>query len=399
MFDTIIVGGGLAGMTVATQLTGQTLVLERYPMWGGRVVTNKSPQYEIGAYRIYKDHTRVHALIRRYGLHTFPISKKISEFQNLFTPIRTYLESLNKNILSTHTIAELIPESLHPIFKLFPYTAELYVLRADVALPLFKHTLGSSEFYGVSEGLDALTDHLYLDAKKNKNIDLRNRHNVLDIVRNNDDTYSVKGIQTIKDKKGIKGKKDKQQIPFHFTARRLVIATSVHTFSKFNLLKQLPIVKQLATSPLMRIYATYPTKNLWFKGIGFTTTDNPLRNIIPVNERTGLIMVSYTDGNDTQYLNGKDGPELEHAIQTELRCVFPDRTIPSPSYLKKHYWPEGCTYWLPGNYNVEQAIMEASNPYKHMYICGESVSVHQTWMEGALESAERIISYIHKENE
>ena len=77
----VIVGAGLAGLRVAEGLLkkGHTvIVLERYPNVGGRVVTQRDPyQYEVGAGRIFHTHARVHALIRRFGLHTYPIRSEM----------------------------------------------------------------------------------------------------------------------------------------------------------------------------------------------------------------------------------------------------------------------------------------------------------------------------------
>ena len=105
-------------------------------------------------------------------------------------------------------------------------------------------------------------------------------------------------------------------------------------------------------------------------------------------------MISYTDGDDTKYWNALEGASLEKEIQTQARNLFPDKTIPAPTYLKKHEWPSGCTYWLPGKYDVKQASKLAMNPSPNLYVAGESISLTQTWMEGALESAETLIKLL-----
>jgi monoamine oxidase len=77
-----------------------------------------------------------------------------------------------------------------------------------------------------------------------------------------------------------------------------------------------------------------------------------------------------------------------------VRALFPTRQIPEPTFLEKHEWPQGCSYWLPGDYEVAAASRAAHNPVKGVYVCGESVSQTQTWMEGALESAEILLEMI-----
>jgi len=105
-------------------------------------------------------------------------------------------------------------------------------------------------------------------------------------------------------------------------------------------------------------------------------------------------MISYTDGKDTEYWKGMKGRTLETEI---LRCastLFPDRVIPKPTYLKQHRWGGGCTYWLPGDYDVAAASKAAHSVAPGLYIVGESISVEQCWIESALESAETLLSIL-----
>jgi monoamine oxidase len=400
-YDTIIIGGGLAGLTVAEYLAKQgkeVAVLEKYPAWGGRAATyrDKGIQYEIGAGRIYKDHVRVHALVKRFGLSTYPIGTssnyehKPNHFLTLFEPLAAVLQKLPAKILATHTIAELVPASYAPILSMYPYMAEIHMLRADRALDLFKPATGpmsargASDFYGVVEGIDSLASGLRETADKH-GAHLLNRHRV----------HNVKRIKTMFEVTGDYGKKAEAK-PFSYTARRVVFATCRCSWSDFPILSTMRAMKQVGTSALMRIYAVYPpdpkTQKVWFADLPKTVTDNPLRYVIPIDPKKGLIMISYTDGKDTDYWRRIPDEKLQEAIQTQVHAAFPEQHIPEPLFLKRHDWPSGCSYWLPGDYDVEEAIKEAMNPLPGVYIVGESVSLNQTWMEGALESAERLIN-------
>lgn len=398
-YNTIIVGGGIAGLTIANALGSQALLLERYPAFGGRAVTYRDDdlQYEIGAGRIFKHHTRVAELVKRYKLSTFPIgiestyNGENNDFLKLFTPLRNLLESLPSKDLGAHTISELIPKSYHPIFKMYPYWAELHMLRADMALPLFKptETMGTksaTDFYGIAEGIDTLTSRLAEDATAAGAI-LKNRHRVHDVKRSG----------TLFEVKGDYGKKAEAK-PFKFTCDRIILATCRCSLSQFSVLKDTPLLKQLGTSPLTRIYAVYPKNTggkVWFHSMKKTIVDNPLRYIIPINPNSGLIMISYTDGLDTDYWERfEDDSELKTEIQKQVRSTFPTLTIPEPTFLKKHYWAGGCTYWLPGDYDVKYASRAAHNPADNVYVVGESISTEQAWLEGALQSAETLLSIL-----
>jgi hypothetical protein len=82
---------------------------------------------------------------------------------------------------------------------------------------------------------------------------------------------------------------------------------------------------------------------------------------------------------------------------TEIRQLFPDRTIPDPIFFKQHPWISGCTYWLPGSYNVIEesykSLHPMANDYPGLFIANESFAVKQCWMESALEQADRLLNH------
>jgi glycine/D-amino acid oxidase-like deaminating enzyme len=408
-FDTLIVGGGLAGLTVAEGLARRGVrvaLLDKWNNWGGRAFTFygsgalKGIQYEIGAGRIFSRHERVNALVKRFGLHTYPISTESlflsagaetatpNDFLALFDPLRRLLERMPSAALKAHTVAELVPHELHSLFTRYPYWAEIYLLRADIALESFKPRTsphgasGADAYYGINEGISALGYRL-ADAATEAGATLFPEHAVTSTKRLADDLFEVQGSHG--------------RAKFTFTCKRLVFATCRCSLSSFDVLKGAPLLKQLGTSPLTRIYAIYPPgpKGVaWFDGMTKTVTDSPLRFVIPINSKTGLIMISYTDGDDTHAWKSLEGSRLTAAIQKEARRLFPDKEIPEPTYLKKHEWSQGCTYWLPGDYDLPAASFAAHNPFPGVYVCGESVSMQQTWLEGALESAETLLGIL-----
>lgn len=152
--------------------------------------------------------------------------------------------------------------------------------------------------------------------------------------------------------------------------------------------------------PLLRVYAVFPVvKGLsWFSDIGRTVSPGPIRYFIPINPSCGIVMLSYTDGKDARHLlkileTGEE--QLEDYLLNELRTMFPAKTIPEPLFFKAHPWFEGCTYWLPGSYDPNKLSEEALQPFPdtmpELYCCGESFSLRQAWMEGALEHADALL--------
>ena len=80
--------------------------------------------------------------------------------------------------------------------------------------------------------------------------------------------------------------------------------------------------------------------------------------------------------------------KLTKAIQKEVKRLFPEKTVGEPTFLEKHEWPSGCTYWVTGEYDVDKAIQKAMHPREGLWVVGESVAKHQAWIESALHSVE-----------
>ena len=78
-----------------------------------------------------------------------------------------------------------------------------------------------------------------------------------------------------------------------------------------------------------------------------------------------------------------------------MRKIFPNKIIPEPIFLNCHYWKNGNHFWLPV-YNNIKISNYMLNPIKNIYIAGESYSQQQAWIEGALETSEKIINLLEK---
>lgn len=414
--DTIVIGAGLAGLTIAEALASRgehVTLIEKYGMVGGRVATmhraadGRVPalQYEIGAGRIFYKHARVLKLVRDMKLGVYPISmegmewrgKKTgyasepNDFSVLFSELGKLLQTLPN--LGMFTIAELLKKVAPPEFQTtltlkYPYWSEINMMRADLALESFEkggtmEAHDATSYLGVVEGLDAITNGLAERAKK-AGVTILTHHHVSDIHLVGKNAYEVVGE---------KGKKE----AFALRAKRVVVATCRCTAGSFPSLKSLPLFKLLDTEPLIRIYAVYPKVNgkVWFAGMGKVITDSPLRHVIPINEEKGLIMISYTDGKDCEVWSKLEQKELEKKMSVEVEKVF--GKVPVPLYLKMHEWGAGCTYWKPGKYDpveIGELALQPFKAYPNLHLCGESYSMQQAWMEGALESAEGLLKKI-----
>lgn len=397
---TVIVGAGIAGLTIAERLieSGTTpsdiLLLEKYDYVGGRIVSHRDG-YEIGAGRIHESHRHMAALIDRFGLTRIPIRDAISWMPMGSTePIPNHFEADMRSLLRhlprpdgtttlrNHLAHSIPPADLHELLEHFPYRAETEVLRADLALHAFRpHSeMGThAGYFVIKEGLSAIV-HGLRDQLTAAGVRIALNTEVVRVEP--DGALYVRGRQRPM-------RPGRTVLALHATALQRILPSSIKR----------QIHRFLRMEPLTRIYAAYPPDHPWTRGLfatGSIVSDSPLRYVIPVNPTTGIVMISYTEGRDTRHWHGLKGPALQAAIQKEARRLWPDADVPEPLWVRPYEWADGCTYWRPGRYDPAAVSAALQHPFPTVWVAGESLSVgRQAWIEGALEVAHAVASGLH----
>ena len=397
-YDVVIVGAGIAGLYTALQLlkdtpTKRIIILEKYNYLGGRIVTHRGKyQWEIGAGRIAMDHAMIVGLLKDYGLHIVPIGSesgslflengpKPNEFTELLSTYMLPLQSLPSSVLQATTLGALL-ERVHgaskakEFYRQFPYWGEVHTLRADLALQSFQKEFdGTMHFCVCREGLSTLVARLVKDIEARGCIIRVNK----EVVRIHERKDSV--LLDIKGQEPVEG--DLCVLALHSEALRQI------PFAR----KHMPALQHLAMEPLVRMYAVFPVKKgqSWFSNLPKMVTNDIVRYIIPINPATGVVMISYTDGDEARfwidYQKKKGDRATQTAVMAHIRKLLPDIDIPEPYTFKIHPWTNGCTYWTPGSYDVKEMSRKAHQLTDRVYACGESISMKQCWLEGALESS------------
>lgn len=436
MYDIIIIGAGLAGLHCALQIlkakpSTKLAILEKYGYCGGRVVTfrkklqsGKKLQWEIGAGRINESHKRTIDLISQHGLHIKPIPsyQEFRQAKNNFIPESSgflgyasfFLDAakyLKSDIIRKFTIMELAKKIMgsraaEEMFNRFPYWAEPNLMRADLAITTLQGVVGKDEkFYVCQEGLGTLADIM---ADKilslGGNIFLKTEVLNIEHIDSNDNKESYDIVYC------TRNSKDSNPVSLKISSRKTVLALHADALKKIPALQEAKFLNYLKMTPLLRIYAVFPTYRgkSWFSNIPRTicpAKDNPIRFFIPINPSEGTVMISYTEGPSAEYWmkmldsNNSATQKLEEEIMRAVRKLFPEISkIPNPYFLKAHPWWGGCTYWTPGEYDLNEMIEASVHPMPKIlpttYVCGESTSPCQTWIEGALESAEMVIKHL-----
>jgi len=158
----------------------------------------------------------------------------------------------------------------------------------------------------------------------------------------------------------------------------------------FNKYKEL--LDTVSVGNLLRIYAKYDVnKNKWIKDIKKTLTDNKLQFIIPIDNKSGLIQISYSDDYIANYWNVLTTNQIKKNLVKYLKEIYPNENVTEPEWITKHYWCSGAHFWKVGIKSkiIRKKIEKTFKP-KKIYIIGEIYSSRQAWIEGSLETVEKL---------
>jgi hypothetical protein len=412
-YDIIIVGAGISGLRVGIQLLTthphlRCCILEKYTYNGGRVITYHKNikgigqvQWENGAGRISTSHKKVLGLIKKYNLtfarisgdslyldrsHSTPIPNPFTDLIDLYL---TPLKKLSTELLQTHTLGSLLhhvfgPKKAKAFYSTFPYYAEIHTLRADLGLISFDSEMHSNKGFGVCvEGLSSIIQSM---VDEFKHLGGTIQHGIeLQTIHQKENNIILGCYESCTKHKRIINTKT-CVLALHSDALKIIRGVST-----------LPVLNRLKMEPLLRIYAVFPVikGKCWFSDLSKIITPDPIRYIIPMDPSKGIIMISYSEGPVATYWMKLPSNQVETKVMNHIRLLFPDRAIPDPLFFKLHPWTSGCTYWLPGLYNVEEeskkSLQPMPNKIPRLFMCGESFSLRQAWMEGSLEQADHLL--------
>jgi hypothetical protein len=459
-YDCIVIGGGISGLYVAYRLLRKglrVLVLEKGGRLGGRVYTFRGGMtVDTGAGRFSSTHTFFCGLLRELGLWGKRVKNGTSVAHcyikdgetRVMTSIMDYdamvlergkdkssvfswsldmgLDLVNQVRSSGSTLPNvglvarllaagafrsrrsLINQSFVSFAKSvlnadevdfllgsFGYYSELVLMNAHDCLKLMMELDPSNDFYSLRGGLSQVIEEL---AKRIRNGggEILLRREVLGIKAVGGEEYVVSGV-------GSRGG------GFSIHSKRVVCAVTKVDLMRWSLFRPLSgLLSGLVSAPLCRVYARYPVgrEGVWFKGLPKLTVNNELRMVIPISERDGVIMITYTDNRFADFWKGVFDRGGEAGLNRRIRALIRDAVgmeIPDAEEVRLFYWRRGVGYWGVGidSAEVSQKIIQpfynsdSGAGHKGLFVCGENFSErYQQWMEGALETGARVVERI-----
>ena len=363
-----IIGGGISGLYLAHKLSEKNHIdiYEKSDRLGGRIHSIKKNDItlETGAGRINKTHKRVWKLLKELNLEDHVIKMastdtkyikdgKLQKQNDYFKNVVTYSDKYSKTYLKDITLdfffRKYFPDSIvDDIMYSFGYDSEFLNYNAYDAIKSIKNDLlDKNVYYVFKNGLSTIITTLEQKLKAISSVTIYMNHKIENLEK--------------------------------LTHDKVIMCVTNNDLKTFN------IHTDAIGNPLARVYAKFPIP-VWFDKIGKITTNNQIRQFIPINYETGIVMASYCTDKWAENWKNLDKKLLQECLMYNLRKTFPMIKIPEPEWISLHYWEIGAHAW------TTHAKYHKNKASDHVLISGEVVSInHHGWMEGALEAADETL--------
>jgi len=183
-----------------------------------------------------------------------------------------------------------------------------------------------------------------------------------------------------------------------WNTKKIILATTIDSVNKLlNVKGKDTLYDHVKGQPFLRVYGKfigesvaimkeYVSKQVFVEG--------KLHRIIPMNHKMGVYMIVYTDNQGAvglkKYIENTDENRrsLCHLIEKALGL---QKDVLEMSAIRSFYWDIGTHYYTPlDKEERKNFIQKIQHPCSDMWVVGECVSHNQGWVEGALESVEKV---------
>jgi hypothetical protein len=407
IYDIIIIGAGISGLYSAYKLKKKypntnILILEKSNYIGGRMGNEDFYGSKVtiaaGIGRKNKDKYLVKLLSDfnvKYREYQISHDSKINNCDT--NTIKDFIKDLLKeNIKKGYTFEEFIKAKLGKEYKTFiECSGYTDYLKGDAYDTL--HYYGFDDLYnhwiGMGINWNDLLEKL-IDFINKKNIKLNTcvEHIKYEHIKYEHIKYEHIKYEHIKYNDHIIIKSNNG----YYKCKKVIIASTIDTVKK--LLPSNKIYNYIKGQPFMRVYGKFSKNSIEIlkKYINKTTiVKKPIQKIIPINPDNGVYMIVYNDNKNALKLKKyTTNTKTNRIIMTKLikKLLNISEKIKLIS-MKQYFWNIGTHYYKP-YVNINKLIKEGQRPCKNIFVVGEMISTQQGWVNGALESVEKILHYI-----
>lgn len=421
MYDIIIVGSGIAGLNLARLVDKQhkkICIIEKSSRIGGLIDTkyiktnDRNPtkvKIEAGGAVVYGYQKNMLSLIKKFNIEmsSLPLDSKkrhhkdfinkqyslralsqkyVDKYFKLLKTIFNYMDKKGNAYCRKFTLEQialeiLTFEDIRFIEFCYGYAAEFRVSNSVVGRKNIENEIyNSDKIYFFKKGYKSVINSIYQSFSKN--ITLKKKCELVSFHEN-------KGVVSVHTTKGVLRCKE---LVLAIPKQNLITLCNSFTQTELDLLQSVESVS------LTRIFTQYDMtkkKNMWMKDINFSTIDNPIRQIIPIQKKKGLFQSSYSDWYFANYWGSLNAKETKKILKNLLSETFPNKKIDDPILYKKYYWKDAIHYWK-SNITETTLYKQIQHIRKHIYIIGESYSLNQGWCEGAVQTSISVAKLLNK---
>jgi hypothetical protein len=395
MHDTVVIGGGIAGLYYSRRYTqchpgSNVIVLEGSQRLGGRACNvmfrGQSVVCGAGIGRKKKD-AKLQALLQELNVpyreftvkHSY--SPKLEPHVNVIKTLKTLRKAYvaKKTIVSQdfkHFASTVLGKEEYEAFKIATGYTDYEKQDAHDALYLYGMEDVAAKWQGLWIPWEELVKALA------QGVQVRTAHKVVKITRQQDDTFAVECSNGAT-----------------FLTKQVVLATTVDTIQQL-LPRHKKLYDNIQGQPFVRVYAQFDTPSAHtIESIVPTRTvvPGPLQDIIPIAPSNGIYMIGYADNKAAVRLhtlyNTTDRLDT-FARLTEKALGIKSNTL-KIEHLQMFYHPIGTHYCLPlkSPYKTRRAYLnDAQRPEPGIFVVGEVVALNQGWVEGALKTVDNVLN-------
>jgi protoporphyrinogen oxidase len=382
IYDYIIVGGGIAGLYANWKLTNKKkscLLLEREDVLGGRAyeIDFHGTQIKMGA-----------GIMENHNKHLLKLLKKLNitpnKFKGSFESIPPIKRNINKMIMMIkekyNTVATQKITMKEFLIKYFgkEFTKE-FIEQCEYADWLESDVDYFINYYKIDDMKSGSYDALIIEWT-----DLINRLTLPNCITSVEVTKIKKSGEHFIVKSSSAG----------YITKNIIMATTLKPLNRLIRMKDWSYKDMIGTVPFVRIYVWNKTAILKDSNSipHYFHVDNELQKIIKIDKN--VLMASYSDNLNAKYwigINKLPVRKIIKIVQEKLQQVLPDN-INKIEDIIVVTWDEGVHYYKPHTIDFDKLLNKLANPMKGVQVVGEIVSKKVGWVEGAVESVDRILS-------